>query len=436
MTITTEILTVGDEILRGDLNDTNATWLAARLFQLGIPVRRITSVGDALEPLADHIARAVERGGWVVITGGLGPTDDDRTTEAVGQAASQPLELSSAALERLRARFASAGYPFTPNNEKQARFPRGAQMIENTCGTAPGFLLRVGDARIVCMPGVPSEMKAMFDQGVVPLFAGSGAALRPAGVRVVRSFGVGESQIDHRLQGLFEAIDADPEEVSLHYRTSFPENQVLLVARGRDPRATLDRFEEETRRRLSPYVFGVDDQSLSDAVVAALGEAGAKVALAESCTGGLAGDLLTQASGSSSVFELGVVTYSNACKHRMLGVPEEVLERYGAVSRECVEAMARGVRDLAGATYGVSISGVAGPTGGTPEKPVGTVHFGLAHPGGVSHLERRFPWVQDRQRIKQASAHVALFLVLTHLRGLDGTDPFEGRWEPGQGGRS
>jgi nicotinamide-nucleotide amidase len=433
MPITTEILTVGDELLRGDLNDTNSTWLAARLFGMGIPVRRIVSLGDDLEPLSGAIEQAIHRGGLVVITGGLGPTDDDRTTCAVARAAKVPLELSNTTLETLRARFASAGYPFTPNNEKQARFPRGAMEIKNSRGTAPGFLLRVGDARVVCLPGVPSEMKAMFDDGVVPLLAQDEA--HPAAVRVVRTFGVGESQIDHRLQGLLEAIDADPSEVSLHYRTSFPENQVLLVVRGvADPGATLERFEEEVRRRLSPYVFGVGDVSFSDAVVGALKEAGAKVALAESCTGGLAGDLVTRASGSSSVFELGVVTYSNACKHRMLGVPEEVLEQYGAVSSQCVEAMARGVRDLAKSTYGVAISGVAGPTGGTPEKPVGTVWFGLAHPDGVSHLVRRFPWVHDRQRIKQASAHVALYLVLAHLR--DGTDPFEGRWEPGKGGRS
>jgi len=443
MTLSAEILTIGDELLRGDLVDTNGSWLARRLFQLGVGVTRILSTGDELEQLTQHLTRALAAGtGLVLVTGGLGPTDDDRTSEAVARATGRPLELDQPTLETLRWRFEQAGYPFTPNNEKQAHFPRGATLIPNRRGTAPGFALTheatPHRTTIICLPGVPSEMKVMFDDTVVPLLQ-EVAELPPSRARVLRVFGMGESQIDQRLQGLLSTLDQGEMEISLHYQTSFPENQVILVARGgqeQETTALLDRFEQEVRSRLGPReIFGVDDTSFSDAVVGALRRAGATVALAESCTGGLAGDLITRASGSSEVFELGVVTYSNEFKHRMLEVPSDVLEQQGAVSRECVLAMAHGVRRLAGSTFGVAISGVAGPGGGTPDKPVGTVHFALAHEEGERHLVRRFPWVEDRQRIKEISAHVALALVLRHLvgGGSPDSDLFAGRWKPGAG---
>jgi nicotinamide-nucleotide amidase len=430
---TAEILTVGDELLRGDLQDTNGCWLAARLGRLGFEVTRILSVGDALGPLQAQLERAAAGEGLIVVTGGLGPTEDDRTAEAVARATRRELELDEAVLEALKARFAAAGYPFSPNNAKQACFPRTATVIANERGTAPGFMLRTQAARIVCLPGVPWEMRAMFEGGVVPLLEAEVEGLRPARVRVIRTFGKGESQIDHRLRDLLSAVDTAGTEVSVHYRTTFPENHVILVVRGEPGRAgaVLDALEQEIRSRVGRSVYGVDDTSFSEAVVQALREAGATLALAESCTGGLAGDLITRASGSSEVFHLGVVTYANAFKHRLLGVPEAVLEQQGAVSQECVEAMARGVRQLAGTTYGVSISGVAGPTGGTADKPVGTVHFALATEREVIHLSRRFPF-GDRQRIKEVAAHVALSLVLRHLAGaLRGSaDPYEGRWAP------
>jgi len=426
------IISVGDELLRGDLVNTNATWLAQRLFQLGVEVTSIDCVGDDLEPLVARLEQAMSRRSLIVVTGGLGPTDDDRTAESVARAAGLTLERDEPVLQALRQRFEQTGWPFTSNNEKQAFLPRGASWIPNRKGTAAGFALQAGQAQIVCMPGVPWEMKVMFDEGVVPLLQGEG--LRPARVRVLHVFGMGESQIDARLQGLLLTLQQAGLELSLHYRTSFPLNDVILVCRGEEQQAMqmLDRFEAEVRQRLGPLeVFGVDHTSFGDAVVQALRRAGATVALAESCTGGLAGDLITSASGSSEVFQLGVVTYSNAFKHQMLDVPWDILDNQGAVSRECVIAMARGVRRVAGATYGVAISGVAGPTGGTPDKPVGTVHFALAHEGGERHVVRRFPWVDDRRRIKAISAHVALALVLRHVSGLAPlADPFDGRWSP------
>jgi nicotinamide-nucleotide amidase len=433
MPLSAEILTTGDELLRGDVVDTNATWLATRIAELGIRLGRIVSVGDELGVVESALRESCARCDLLLVSGGLGPTDDDRTTEAVARAAGVELELQPQALEALRARFARAGYPLTPNNEKQARIPRGAVLLPNDRGTAPGFLLRVGRAWVACMPGVPLELKAMFDAELRPrLLAELGAQIQPALVRSLNCFGLGESQIDHRLQDLLPSALGEAAvagEATVHYRASFPEVRVIFVARGARAAELCARLETAARERLGSHVYGVDGTTFSEAVVAALRSARATLALAESCTGGLAGDLVTQAAGSSDVFQLGVITYSNEFKRRMVGVPEEVLARHGAVSRECALAMARGVRALAGSSYGVAISGIAGPGGGSDDKPVGTVHFALASERGVRHLHRVLPF--ERQRIKVLSAYIALALVLHDVqRSSAANDPLEGRWSP------
>ncbi len=453
--LTAEILTTGDELLRGDVINTNAAWLATRLKQVGLELTRVVTVGDELEGLVRALEESLPRCDLLLVSGGLGPTSDDRTTEAVARAAgAAPLELDAAALEAMRERFARGGYVLTPNNEKQAWLPRGAEVLRNPRGTAPGFLLRVSReggrvCRVACLPGVPLELKGIFEEELLPRLRAE-LSLAPALLRSLNVFGLGESQLDHRLADLLAAVPAGSRgaaqvgrsgvaaatndcQVTLHYRTSFPENRVIVVVRPgaggvEEATALLARLEAEARARLGRHVFSVDETTFSEAVVGALRAAGATVALAESCTGGLAGDLITQASGSSEVFELSAVTYSNACKQKLLGVPEAVLASAGAVSRECVEAMARGVRALAGATYGVAISGIAGPGGGSEEKPVGTVHFALASASGVRHLHRVFPF--ERQRVKQISAYTALAMVLHELRGEwpASGDPLEGRW--------
>lgn len=416
MTICAEVLTVGDELLRGEVVDTNAAWLATRLWRMGLSLDRVVSVGDALEPLAEQIKRAAARCQVLVISGGLGPTEDDRTTEALGL----ELELNEEVLAQLRQRFAAAGRPLTPNNEKQAWIPAGATLLPNERGTAPGYMVQLGQCRVACLPGVPSELEAMFDQALAPLLLEQ-LSPRPAVVRQLHTFGIGESQIDHRLRDGLDAVDRQGCEVSVHYRTSFPCNTVILVVRpGGDGDAdqqlaqqVLARLEQVAQERIGRQIHAVDQATFSDAVVAALRAAGATVALAESCTGGLTGDLITQAAGSSEVFSMGLVTYSNEAKHQLLGVPSELLECHGAVSQQCVEAMARGVRERAGATFGVAISGIAGPGGATPDKPVGTVHFALDWDGGARHVSLVFPF--DRQRVKVVSAHTALHLVLRQL---------------------
>jgi len=421
--IEAEILTVGDELLRGDVTDTNAAWLSRRMWQVGLPVGRATTIGDDRPHLDRALGEALGRAGVLLVTGGLGPTEDDRTAEAVAHAAGVPLEPRQEALDAMRERFARGGFTLTPNNEKQAHLPAGSRMLPNDQGTAPGFALQVGPAGgdraggclVVVLPGVPREMKALFDGQVAPLLAET-AGVRPALSRTLSCFGVGESMLDHKLQGVLESVDPKSCHASIHYRTSFPINRVLLVVQpgietdDDEAQQVLAALEAAARPLIEPHVFGVDGQSFADAVVAALSEAGATVALAESCTGGLTGDLLTSAAGSSEVFRTGVVAYHNDTKEQLLGVPHELLLEHGAVSQPVVEAMAAGIRERAGATYGVGISGIAGPGGGTPEKPVGTLHFALASAEGIFHLHKHFPL--DRERIKQLAAHVALALVL------------------------
>ena len=417
-----EVLTIGDELLRGDVTDTNATWMARRMWQLGLPVGLITTVGDDRPHLDRALGEATRRTRVLLLSGGLGPTEDDRTAEAVARVAGLDLEPNEKALDDMRERFARGGWTLTPNNEKQASLPVGARLLPNDQGTAPGFALQTGGCLVVAMPGVPREMKAMFDAQVAPLLQETMGA-RPALSRTLSCFGMGESMLDHRLQGVLESVDPGSCQASVHYRTSFPINKVILVVQpGQDTapgeaKRVLERLEAAVRPPIDAHVFGVDEQSFADAVVAALSEAGATVALAESCTGGLTGDLLTSAAGSSDVFQMGVVAYHNDVKERLLGVPHDLLLEHGAVSQPVVEAMARGIRQRAGATFGVAISGIAGPGGGTADKPVGTVHFALATEDGVKHLKHRYPF--DRARVKTFAAHLALALVLHALGKLE-----------------
>jgi nicotinamide-nucleotide amidase len=360
-----EILTIGDELLRGELLDTNANWLASRVMELGGRVSRISSVGDAEAEIAQLVRDAARRSAFLITTGGLGPTDDDRTAEAVAQAAGVTCEPNESAIAQIRERFASRGLAYSPNNDRQGYLPSGAELLRNSRGTAPGFALFLAGCQLFSFPGVPSEMRWMFDTHLAPRLA-EAFGDRFVQRRVFKLFGLGESHVDARLTDLLEGVPPECA-VSLHYRATFPEVHVTLIGRGDDTGALSQVMDELSRRideRVGKQIFARGDTSFGEAVVAALRCAGATVALAESCTGGLAGDLLTRASGASDVFQLGIVAYANHVKAQQLGVPVELIERDGAVSRSCAEAMARGIREQAGATYGIGITGIAGPSGG------------------------------------------------------------------------
>ena len=389
------VLTIGDELLRGDVIDTNAAWLGERLLRLGHVVSARISVGDAVDDIVRALVEIGARADVAVVSGGLGPTADDRTAEAAAGAADVGRVMHEPSLARIHERFARLGLTMTPNNVTQALLPEGAVPLPNDHGTAPGFALLVGGCRCYFLPGVPRELRPMFDTSVAPQLGGA-----PLFSRTLRVFGMGESYVDHALG------DVGKGEVSVHYQTRFPENLVKLLSRDG---AALARVEADVRARLGSSVYGTDGDSLATVVGVALRAKEATLALAESLTGGLVGHLLTEIPGASDYLRGAIVAYSNDAKEALLGVPRDVLVRYGAVSDETARAMAEGARRAFGTTFGVATTGIAGPGGGTVEKPVGTFHVAVAGPEGAIARHRVYPG--DRERIKILAAWSALDLL-------------------------
>ncbi|MCB9668658.1 MAG: CinA family nicotinamide mononucleotide deamidase-related protein [Alphaproteobacteria bacterium] len=416
-----EILSQGDEVVTGQVVDSNAAWLAEKLTHMGFLVVRHTSVGDRLADLVQAFTEASGRADVVVCSGGLGPTEDDLTAEAIAQAFGRPLALDEVALADLIAKYERFRRVMPEVNRKQAWLPEGSQRLDNDWGTAPGFAVEAGRAWMAFMPGVPREMKRMFEHRVVPLIA-ERFHLLPAHLVTFRTTGCGESNLQEMLTGL-----ALPEGVVLAFRTKLPENHVKLRFPASMPASGMAAVVDEVGGRLGRHLFtieGAESLELSGAFDTAGGDLAARVArqllareatlaTAESCTGGRVAVSCTLHSGSSAWFLEGAVTYSNAAKVRQLGVPEALLEAHGAVSEPVARAMAEGIRERAGATYGLSTTGIAGPTGATPDKPVGTVHIALATPSGTEHRELHLSGERDRIQILAASA--ALDLLRRHL---------------------
>ncbi|HEY0713638.1 MAG TPA: CinA family nicotinamide mononucleotide deamidase-related protein [Polyangia bacterium] len=418
---TAALLAIGDEVLRGEVTNSNAAYLGDALFDLGFVIREHRVISDDVPDIQATLRRLGEEVDVIISTGGLGPTDDDRTVDVVSglvEGGEPPVthEPSRIAMERA---FAARGFALTPNNLRQVRVPRGATPLPNGVGIAPGFSVRLGQAEAFFLPGIPREMQQIFTDHVVArlgqLQAASGVPR--ALVRTFHVYGMGESHIDHRLAGLIDGL-AD---VSLHYRTAAPENHVKLVIRGNDAawnQATLARLEAEVHRRLGHVVYGVDDDNFPRAVARALRNAQASLAVAESCTGGYAGQLLTSEPGASDVFLGGIIAYHNDVKQKLLGVRADTLASHGAVSEPCAIEMAEGARRVSGATLAVSITGIAGASADyrlAPEpdspggKPVGTVAFAIAGPRGTRAETRQF--FSGRERIRRAAAYFALDLA-------------------------
>ena len=405
-----ELLATGDELLTGQVTDTNSVWLMDRLWDLGVMVRRKTLVGDDRADLDRAIRETTGRADLVVLSGGMGPTEDDLTSEVVAGVLGVPLERHAPTVTTLEERFRSFGRALTPNNLKQADFPRGAEVIPNRFGSAPGFAARLGKGEIVCLPGVPVEYRGLCEEWVLPRVAARlGAA--PA-ARVVKLIGVPESHADHAMRPIMD----DPANAGVRwgYRAHWPEVHVKWTVAGPDAASHADRIELAVRAAFGEHVWGVGKEELPAVVVDWLAARGEKVALAESCTGGLLTSLLTAVPGASAVLDLGVVAYANVMKERVLGVHAELLAAHGAVSEPVARALAEGVRRLGAATYGIGITGVAGPSGGTPEKPVGTVHIAVAGPGGTAAVAKAFRG--DRTRIQRSAAYEALDLLRRALK--------------------
>lgn len=406
-----EIITVGTELLLGHVIDTNSAYIGTRLSELGVNLYFKSSVGDNLGRITEVLRTVMARSDVVIVTGGLGPTGDDITKEALSRVTGRELVLDQSLAKEIQDRFARMGRAMTPNNLRQAELPKGARPIPNPVGTAPGVLFEDGQKAVILLPGVPSEMKTMFEQSVVPYLKQRLAERGEAGIiysRTLKITGIGESAVENEIMDLIQK-QTNPTIAPLAYPG---EVRLRLTARASDQReaqALIEPIEQEIRRRLGDAVMGVDDETL-EAVVAELAiRNNIKVAVAESCTGGLISHRLTNVPGVSQAFLLGVVSYSNSAKEEILGVPHEIIAKYGAVSRECALAMARGVMRASSADVGIATTGIAGPSGATPGKPVGLVFVALTSRNDA--MSSRFFLVGDRETIKERSARAALNLL-------------------------
>ena len=407
------ILTIGNELTSGKTQDTNTNFIARQLYRLGWQMTAMLSVGDDDEAIKSGLEYLLSRADCLIVTGGLGPTTDDITTAAIARAFGRQLILDEPVLQHIKARMTGRGLVFTDNNAKQALFPEGAETIENRVGTAWGFALEQSGKLIAVMPGVPSEAEMMLREGVIPYFRRKFADDDVHVVtRIIKLTGVSESAVDQELANVpFADLG-----VVVGFYPRFPELEVVLTVRNRDrakAEAAIAQAEAEVVKRLGPNIFAYDQDTLEGVVAALLGSRKLTLALAESCTGGLLADRLTNVPGSSAFFERGLVTYSNASKADLLMVPPEVMERHGAVSRETAVLMAEGVRKMARTDLGLAVTGIAGPDGGTEAKPVGTVFIALAD-GEITEC-RHFTFRWDRRRIKVNASQWALMMLKNYL---------------------
>ena len=400
------ILCIGTELTRGELQNSNATWLAEALTTIGFEVLAIDCVDDDRGRIEAALTRLSLENDVVVCTGGLGPTTDDITTECAARLAGVDLVRDDPSLEAIRERLARFGRAMALSNAKQADFPRGSRILPNPNGTAPGFELKLKRALAYFMPGVPFEMKAMFEAHVEPIIAPL-VSERHFQI-LLRTYGLPESEVNDRLAGIEAEFN-----VIIGYRATMPEIEVKVLARAPGVAAARARAEQAAhavRERLgNDVIFGEGKARLPEAVCDALAAKSQTLALAESCTGGLVSELLTAHSGASVVFRGGAVTYSNEAKIALLGVPAVLLARFGAVSAEVARAMAEGARLAFNADVALALTGIAGPTGGSEEKPVGLVHFAVATANGVS--EGRVVFTGNREQVRRRAAFAGLALV-------------------------
>lgn len=419
------IVCIGDELNRGEVIDRNAAWLGEQLSDLGYYVAWRFGVNDVEGDMIEAIRRACACASVVLVSGGLGPTSDDLTVDvAAGLIGKEPV-IDAAHETRLRARFAERKREVPELALRQVRVPAGAMVLANPVGLAPGFAIGLGSTELFFMPGVPAELKAIFSTAIAPRLRDRLPTHHGRLKTTLRVFGLTEGQSDQKLRDLLPLLAPPPKDgdtaignprSTLHYRLAFPEILVTLVTTGETARAALHHqaLLEKAKARLGDAAYGEGDDDLPNVVGRALRQAGAKLATAESCTGGLLGALVTGVAGCSDYYIGGVISYANEVKVQQLGVRQETLLSHGAVSRECVEEMARGVRDRYEATYGAAISGIAGPGGGTPDKPVGTVHIAVCGPAGLD--TRMITWPGEREDIRRLSAMTALLLLLRMVR--------------------
>ncbi len=406
-----EIIAVGSELLTPDRLDTNSLFLTEELNAIGIEVVRKTVVGDNRDLLAEAFRDALNRVPLIIASGGLGPTEDDLTRETVADLLGRKLRRNDEILRYIEGRFRKLGREMPEVNARQAMVPEGAEILENPRGTAPGLWLEDASRAIVLLPGPPRELKPLFREQVLPRLE-----RRVSGVRLhsreLRVTGLGESHVEQRILPIYRrfpevqtTILAAPGETQIHLR--------FWAEDAARAKKTLDEIVQGFEIALSDRIFSQDGRSLEEVVAQQLTLNNATIAAAESCTGGLLAQRLTSIAGSSSYFLGGVVCYSNELKTAWADVPAEIIAAKGAVSPEVAVALAEGIRRRVGSTLGVGITGIAGPSGGSDEKPVGTVHVAMSHAGAIKERGVRFPG--DRESIRWQASQLALDLVRVHF---------------------
>ncbi len=405
-----EILCVGTELLLGDIINTNASYISRRLAALGIPVYRQAVVGDNPERMRQAIAESFSRSDCLILSGGLGPTCDDITKEMVAEYFGLELELNQEALDRMMEYFSSMGRNMTKNNEKQAMAPRGARVLQNNWGTAPGFVIEQGDKTAIMLPGPPIELEPMWRERVEPyLFERSNSVIVSKNIYIL---GMGESAVEEKLRYMMEEL----ENPTVAPYAGNGECRVRVSARAKDEATAsemCDRQIEQIRKtEVGDYIYGIDVDSMENALVMHLRERGMTLACAESCTGGLIAKRITDLAGCSDVFLGGCVTYANEAKEKLIGVKHETLEAFGAVSEQTAREMARGVRIALGADVGIATTGIAGPGGGTSEKPVGTVYIAVSTEEGEQVKLLNLSPKRSREFIRICAATNAMSLAL------------------------
>jgi nicotinamide-nucleotide amidase len=404
------LVAVGEELLLGRTVDTNGAWLATRLAELGSPTVQKVTVGDRDADIRESLEWAMRRAAIVVFSGGLGPTDDDRTRAAVAAGLGLELDLDDEILAALTERYRKRGYDaLPPANRRQALVPRGALVLRNPVGTAPGLIMETRGGVVALLPGVPRELKALFPGVADEIRRRFGTKLRPVHSVTLHTTGIPESVLAPRIE---EAMSSAPEEVEVAYLPDLTGVDLRLTVRDRaepEARAALEMAGELLSEVVEPYLIPGESGDLARAVLDQLAERGWLLGLGESCTGGLVAKRLTDVPGSSAVLAGGVVAYANDAKSRLLGVDADLIETHGAVSEPVARAMARGAAQAFGARCGIGVTGVAGPAGGAPDKPVGTVYVSAAVEGRVVVEHHVFPG--DREAVRTRAAQAALALL-------------------------
>ena len=405
-----EILCVGTELLLGDIINTNASYISKRLAALGIPVYRQSVVGDNPERMRQAIAESFSRSDCLILSGGLGPTCDDITKEMVAEHFGLELVLNQEALDRMKEYFSMTGRNMTKNNEKQAMAPIGARVLQNNWGTAPGFVIEKDGKTAILLPGPPIELEPMWRERVEPyLFERSNSVIVSKNIYIL---GMGESMVEEKLRYMMEEL----ENPTVAPYAGNGECRVRVSARAKDEASASEmcdrQIEEIKKTEVGDFIYGIDVDSMENALVLKLRERGMTLATAESCTGGLIAKRITDLAGCSDVFLGGCVTYANEAKEGLIGVSRETLEKYGAVSEQTAREMAKGVRLALGADVGIATTGIAGPGGGTPEKPVGTVYIAVSTAEGEKVKLLTLSPKRSREFIRICAATNAMSLAL------------------------